>query len=57
MKSGDYFAGHGGNVPHARSRRVAADRARRPSAPYGWYWAVDALAEFSGCVHLAHPLG
>ena len=31
---------HGGNVPHARSRRVAADRTRRPSAPYGWYWAT-----------------
>jgi transposase len=26
-------------------------------ATYGWYWAVDALAELGGCVHLAHPLG
>ena len=26
-------------------------------ATYGWYWAVDALAELGGCVYLAHPLG
>ena len=37
---------------------------RRASAPevvleatYGWYWAVDALAERARAVHLAHPLG
>jgi hypothetical protein len=27
---GTIFAGHGGNVPHARSRRVGADRTRSP---------------------------
>ena len=26
-------------------------------ATYGWYWAVDALAELGASVHLAHPLG
>jgi len=26
-------------------------------ATYGWYWAVDALAELGATVHLAHPLG
>jgi transposase len=26
-------------------------------AAYGWYWAVDALAELGARVHLAHPLG
>jgi transposase len=26
-------------------------------ATYGWYWAVDALAETSAQVHMAHPLG
>ena len=26
-------------------------------ATYGWYWAVDALAELGANVHLAHPLG
>lgn len=26
-------------------------------ATYGWYWAVDALAEAGAQVHLAHPLG
>jgi transposase len=26
-------------------------------ATYGWYWAVDALAEAGAEVHLAHPLG
>jgi transposase len=34
---------------------------RRPQvvleATYGWYWAVDALAEAGAEVHLAHPLG
>lgn len=26
-------------------------------ATYGWYWAVDVLAEAGARVHLAHPLG
>ncbi|MDF2978535.1 MAG: putative transposase for insertion sequence element [Actinomycetospora sp.] len=26
-------------------------------ATYGWYWAVDTLAELGARVHLAHPLG
>ena len=26
-------------------------------ATYGWYWAVDTLAELGASVHLAHPLG
>jgi transposase len=26
-------------------------------ATYGWYWAVDVLAEVGASVHLAHPLG
>ncbi len=26
-------------------------------APYGWYWAVDALQAAGAHVHLAHPLG
>lgn len=26
-------------------------------ATYGWYWAVDVLAELGASVHLAHPLG
>src|SRR5437870_1933387 len=26
-------------------------------ATYGWYWAVDVLAEVGARVHLAHPLG
>jgi len=26
-------------------------------APYGWYWAADALAAAGANVHLAHPLG
>ena len=26
-------------------------------ATYGWYWAVDVLAEAGAVVHLAHPLG
>src|SRR5207342_1377942 len=26
-------------------------------ATYGWYWAVDVLAESGARVHLAHPLG
>ena len=26
-------------------------------ATYGWYWAVDLLAELGAGVHLAHPLG
>jgi transposase len=26
-------------------------------ATYGWYWAVDVLAEAGAHVHLAHPLG
>jgi len=26
-------------------------------ATYGWYWAVDTLAELGAQVHLAHPLG
>jgi transposase len=26
-------------------------------ATYGWYWAVDVLAEAGAQVHLAHPLG
>lgn len=26
-------------------------------ATYGWYWAVDVLAEAGATVHLAHPLG
>src|SRR6476660_2909662 len=26
-------------------------------APYGWYWAADALADVGASVHLAHPLG
>nr|WP_242606716.1 IS110 family transposase [Protofrankia symbiont of Coriaria ruscifolia] len=26
-------------------------------ATYGWYWAVDALADLDARVHLAHPLG
>src|ERR1700739_2339049 len=26
-------------------------------ATYGWYWAVDALAELGATVHLAHSLG
>jgi len=26
-------------------------------ATYGWYWAVDALAELGASVHLVHPLG
>ena len=26
-------------------------------ATYGWYWAVDALAQAGAEVHLAHPLG
>jgi hypothetical protein len=26
-------------------------------ACYGWYWAVDTLAELGASVHLAHPLG
>ena len=26
-------------------------------ATYGWYWAVDALADVGALVHLAHPLG
>jgi transposase len=26
-------------------------------ATYGWYWAVDALADVDARVHLAHPLG
>jgi transposase len=26
-------------------------------ATYGWYWAVDTLAELGATVHLAHPLG
>jgi transposase len=26
-------------------------------APYGWYWAVDALHAAGARVHLAHPLG
>jgi transposase len=26
-------------------------------ATYGWYWAVDVLAELGARVHLAHPLG
>jgi transposase len=26
-------------------------------AAYGWYWAVDTLAELGASVHLAHPLG
>jgi transposase len=26
-------------------------------ATYGWYWAVDTLAELDAHVHLAHPLG
>jgi transposase len=26
-------------------------------ATYGWYWAVDTLAELGTSVHLAHPLG
>jgi transposase len=26
-------------------------------ATYGWYWAVDVLADAGAQVHLAHPLG
>jgi transposase len=26
-------------------------------AAYGWYWAVDTLAELGASVQLAHPLG
>jgi transposase len=26
-------------------------------ATYGWYWAVDVLAEAGAHVHVAHPLG
>ena len=26
-------------------------------ATFGWYWAVDVLAEMGAKVHLAHPLG
>lgn len=26
-------------------------------ATYGWYWAVDTLAEIGASTHLAHPLG
>lgn len=26
-------------------------------ATYGWYWAVDVLADAGAHVHLAHPLG
>ena len=43
---------------------LAAVMARAGEAPevvleatYGWYWAVDALAEQGARVHLAHPLG
>ena len=43
---------------------LAAVMARAGEAPevvleatYGWYWAVDALAEQGANVHLAHPLG
>jgi transposase len=44
--------------------RLAAVMARAGEAPevvleatYGWYWAVDALADLGARVHLAHPLG
>ena len=44
--------------------QLAAVMARAGESPevvlettYGWYWAVDALAEGGARVHLAHPLG
>lgn len=41
--------------------RVMAGAGQAPEvvleATYGWYWAVDALAELGAVVHLAHPLG
>jgi transposase len=41
--------------------RVMARAGDRPEvvleATYGWYWAVDALADLGAEVHLAHPLG
>jgi hypothetical protein len=47
------------NDPHALAAEVAAAGARAEvvlEATYGWYWAVDALADVDARVHLAHPL-
>jgi transposase len=42
-------------------RQVMARAGEHPEvvleATYGWYWAVDTLAELGAQVHLAHPLG
>ena len=42
-------------------RQVMARAGEAPEvvreATYGWYWAVDTLAELGATVHLAHPLG
>lgn len=42
-------------------RQVMARAGEAPEvvleATYGWYWAVDTLAELGASVHLAHPLG
>ena len=42
-------------------RQVMARAGEAPEvvleATYGWYWAVDTLAELGAKVHLAHPLG
>jgi transposase len=37
--------------------RAGADPEVVIEAPFGWYWAVDALQAAGARVHLAHPLG
>jgi transposase len=48
------------NDPQSLAAEVAAAGAGAEvvlEATSGWYWAVDALADLDGRVHLAHPLG
>jgi transposase len=48
------------NDPFELARQVASwgeDPEVVLEATYGWYWAVDVLAEAGAHVHLAHPLG
>ena len=48
------------NDPQSLAAEVAAAGAGAEvvlEATYGWYWAVDALADLDARVHLAHPLG
>ena len=44
-------------LPGHRARPVLRGPGRSNAPRLPDYWAVDALAELGGCVHLAHPLG